>query len=149
VTDAVRGGDDIDLVGLRISAETDAFDIGVNYSRNFGLSGVTKGYGGSAKVFTTSMIASGRDNYKPEAWMVRLRYDLPVTGLGWGDTEVAAHYTTAKVHDDRGTPFDAYYAHLRHFVSTDASIYFRYETVNYGNTTPNADYFRIIASYEF
>ena len=147
VTDSVRGGDDIDLIGLRASLETETINIALNYSRNYGISGMTKGYGGSAKVYTTSMIMSGRGNYKPEAWMVDLRYELPMTA--WGHSELAAHYTTASVHDERGTPFDAYYAHLRHFINTDSSVYFRYETVDYSDTTPNADFFRIIASYEF
>jgi hypothetical protein len=147
VTESVRGGDDIDLVGLRASLETETIDLAINYSRNYGISGITKGYGGSAKVYTTSMIASGRANYKPEAWMIDMRYDLPMTA--WGHSEIAAHYTTARVHDDRGTPFDAYYAHLRHFINTDSSVYFRYETVDYGDATSNADFFRIIAAYQF
>jgi hypothetical protein len=67
----------------------------LNYSQNFGISGIVKGYGGLAKVFTTSMIANGRGNYKPETWMLKTEYNLPYGK--WGQSELAFTYTNTRV----------------------------------------------------
>lgn len=147
VTESASGGDDIDLIAWRLSAETDHWDIGVNYSRNFGLSGIVKGYGGSAKVYTTSMIANGRGNYQPETWMFNLQYDFP--SFAWGNSDIALRYTDTDVHDSRGNAFNAYYLHWRHYFNSDTSLYARYERMDYENATPDGEYLRIIATYEF
>ncbi|MEA3373457.1 MAG: OprD family outer membrane porin [Campylobacterota bacterium] len=147
VTESLRGGDEIDLVALRISTETENWDIGLNYSQNFGISGLLKGYGGSTKLFTTSMIASGRGNFKPETWMLSTAYDFPV--YEWGQSEVALHYTNTRVDDSRGNSFDAYYAHFRHYINTNTSLYIRYEVMDYEKETLDGGYLRVIGNYDF
>jgi hypothetical protein len=141
-----NGGDDINLLALRTSVDTDNWSVSLNYSQNFGLSGIVKGYGGLAKVYTTSMIANGRGNYKPETWMLKSVYNLP---LGSHNSEIAFRYTNTQVNDARGDGFDAYYLHFKHYFTKEASIYLRYENLQYTNNTSDAAYFRAIATYKF
>jgi hypothetical protein len=141
-----NGGDDINLLALKTSVDTDDFTLSLNYSQNFGISGIVKGYGGLAKVYTTSMIANGRGNYKPETWMLKSVYNLPFESH---NSEVAFRYTNTQVNDSRGTGFDAYYLHFKHYFSKEASIYLRYENLQYTNNTSDATYFRAIATYKF
>ena len=146
VTENRNGGDNIDLLALRTSVDTQNWMISINYSQNFGLSGIVKGYGGLAKVYTTSMIANGRGNYKPETWMLKSTYSLP---LGSHESELAFRLTNTQVNDSRGDGFNAYYFHFKHYLTKVASIYLRYENLNYTSTKSDASYFRAIASYKF
>ena len=142
-----NGGDDIDLLAAKISIDADDWGASLNYSQNFGLSGIVKGYGGLSKVYTTSMVANGRGNYKPETWMLKLDYNLP---LNAAESDLALWLTHTKVHDSRGESFKAYYFHYRHFFNKDTSMYLRYENINYDKVTSNdVAYFRFICSYEF
>ncbi|RLA58293.1 MAG: porin [Epsilonproteobacteria bacterium] len=142
-----NGGDDIDLLALKVGYDAEDWRVSLNYSQNFGLSGIVKGYGGLSKVFTTSMIANGRGNYKPETWMLKTEYDLPYTK--WGQSEVAFTYTNTRTKDSRGDDFDAYYFHWRHQFKIDASLYLRYENLEYHNDKSDANYLRMILSYRF
>ena len=142
-----NGGDDIDLIAIKVGFDSEDLMISLNYSQNFGLSGIVKGYGGLSKVFTTSMVANGRGNYKPETWMLKTSYDLPYTE--WGERELAFTFTNTRVKDNRGDDFDAYYMHLKQRFNIKTSLYIRYETLDYKNGKSDVDYFRIIASYQF
>lgn len=141
-----NGGDDINLIALRVMLDSDDWMASINYSQNFGISGVSKGYGGLAKVYTTSMIANGRANYKPETWMLKTSYYLPFSSH---NDEVALNLTNTKVADSRGDGFDALYLHFKHYFSADASLYFRYEKINYSTLKSDANFFRTIAQYRF
>ena len=142
------GGDDIDLLALKTSIDGPKYNLALNYSQNFGLSGIVKGYGGLAKVYTTSMIANGRGNFKPETWMLKSRFDLDP--FKYGQTELALWLTRTRVHDVRGNDFDAYYSHLRHYFNPDTSVYLRFESINYHNTQVNdTNHLRLITAYNF
>ncbi len=146
-TENKNGGDDIDLLALKVGYDAEDWRISLNYSQNFGISGIVKGYGGLSKVFTTSMIANGRGNYKPETWMLKTEYDLPYGK--WGQSELAFTYTNTRTKDSRGDDFDAYYLHWKHRFRIDSSLYVRYENLEYKNDKSDANYLRIIASYQF
>jgi len=146
IRENANGGDDINLLALRSSVDAENWMLSLSYSQNFGLSGIVKGYGGLAKVYTTSMIANGRGNYKPETWMLKSTYNLP---LGSHHSEVAITLTNTQVNDSRGDGFNAYYFHFKHFLTKEASIYLRYENLDYTSTKSDAAYFRAIASYKF
>lgn len=141
-----NGGDDINLLAIRSSIDAENWMLSLSYSQNFGLSGIVKGYGGLAKVYTTSMVANGRGNYKPETWMLNGTYNLP---LGSHHSEVAFTLTNTQVNDPRGDGFNAYYFHFKHFFTKEASIHLRYEKLNYTNTKSDTSYFRTILSYKF
>ncbi|EQB34485.1 hypothetical protein M947_10790 [Sulfurimonas hongkongensis] len=145
-TDDKNGGDNINLVALRSSIDAKNYSLSLNYSQNFGLSGVVGGYGGAAKVYTTSMIANGRGNYKPETWMLKGNYDLD---LGKYHSEVALTLTNTQTKDQRGDDFNAYYLHFKHFFTKEASIYLRYESLKFTSSKKDANYFRAIATYKF
>ena len=142
-----NGGDDIDLVAIKVGYDAEDWVISLNYSQNFGISGIVKGYGGLSRVFTTSMVANGRGNYKPETWMLKTTYDLPYTK--WGQSELAFTFTNTRVKDERGDDFDAYYFHLRQRFSINTSLFIRYEKLEYKNDKSDTGYFRVIASYQF
>ncbi|RLA64851.1 MAG: porin [Epsilonproteobacteria bacterium] len=146
-TENKNGGDDIDLLAVKIGYDAEDWRTSLSYSQNFGISGIVKGYGGLSKVFTTSMIANGRGNYKPETWMLKTEYDFPYGK--WGQSEMAFTYTNTRTKDSRGDDFDAYYLHWRHQFKIDASLYVRYENLEYKNDKSDANYLRIIASYRF
>lgn len=141
------GGDDIDLLALKFGVDGENWNITLNYSQNFGLSGIVKGYGGLARVYTTSMIANGRGNYKPETWMLHSRFDIDP--LPYGQSEFALWLTNTRVHDPRGNDFNAYYTHLRHYFDGDTSVYLRFEAIDYLNGKDDVNYLRLIASYDF
>ena len=145
-TTGLYGGDDINLLALRANVEADDWHVSLNYSQNFGLSGILRGYGGLAKVYTSSMIANGRGNYKPETWMLKTSYELPFKSH---HSEVALRVTNTKVHDSRGYGFNAYYLHFKHYFSDEASLFVRYENMNFEKDKIDSDYLRIIAKYEF
>ncbi|SFV60041.1 hypothetical protein MNB_SV-6-790 [hydrothermal vent metagenome] len=140
-----NGGDDINLVALRVGYNTDSLNISLNYSQNFGLSGITKGYGGLAKIHTTSMIANGRANYKPETWMVKMLYELPATT--WGISELGFNYTRTRVHDSRGSQYNAHYLHLKQTINDKISIFLRYESFDYLEEKADERYLRLIFAY--
>jgi len=142
-----NGGDDIDLLALKFGVDGDNWNVTLNYSQNFGLSGIVKGYGGLAKVYTTSMVANGRGNFKPETWMLHSRFD--VDPLSYGQSEFAIWLTNTRVHDPRGNDFNAYYTHLRHYFDVDTSVYLRFEAIDYLNGKKDVNHLRLIASYDF
>lgn len=146
-TENKNGGDDIDLLAVKADFNAEDWMISLNYSQNFGMSGIVKGYGGLAKVFTTSMVANGRGNYKPETWMLKSRYDLPMTD--WGQSEVAVTLTNTRIKDSRGENFDAYYMHWRHRFNIDTSLFVRFENMDYKNGKSDVRHLRIMASYDF
>ena len=146
-TENKNGGDDIDLVALRIGFDSEDISMSLNYSQNFGISGIVKGYGGLAKVFTTSMVANGRGNYKPETWMLKSTYDLARTS--WGESELALNLTHTRTNDSRGDDFDAYYLHFKQRFNIDTSLFIRYEDIDYKNDKSDVKYFRVIAAYNF
>jgi hypothetical protein len=121
-TENKNGGDDIDLLAFKAGFHAEDWLVSLNYSQNFGISGIVKGYGGLAKVFTTSMIANGRGNYKP---------------------------TNTRVKDSRGDDFDAYYMHWRHRFNVDTSLFVRFENMDYKNDKSDTKYLRVIAAYQF
>lgn len=142
------GGDDIDLLALKAGVDGNSWEVNLFYSQNFGLSGIIKGYGGLAKVYTTSMVANGRGNFKPETWMLKARYDFDP--FEYGQTEFALWLTNTKAHDPRGDDFNAYYSHIRHYLNIDTSLYLRFEAIDYLNGHRNdVNYLRLIASYNF
>ena len=140
-----NGGDDIDLVALRVGYNTDSLNISLNYSQNFGISGITKGYGGLAKVHTTSMIANGRANYKPETWMIKTLYELPATS--WGISELGFNYTRTRVHDTRGSQYNAHYLHFKQKFTDKISLFLRYESFDYLDEREDEKYLRLIFAY--
>ncbi len=146
-TENKNGGDDIDLVALKVGFDAEDWLVNLNYSQNFGISGIVKGYGGLAKVFTTSMIANGRGNYKPETWMLKTAYEFTVGS--WGQSDVALTLTNTRVKDSRGDDFDAYYMHWKHRFNVETSLFVRFEDIDYKGDKSDAKYFRVIASYEF
>ncbi len=146
-TENKNGGDDIDLIALKVGFHAEEWEVSLNYSQNFGISGIVKGYGGLAKVFTTSMIANGRGNYKPETWMLKTIYDLPISD--WGQSEVALTLTHTRTHDSRGDDFDAYYMHWKQRFNVDTSLFIRFENIDYKNEKSDTKYLRVIASYDF
>lgn len=146
-TENKNGGDDIDLLAFRVGYNTQKWIINLNYSQNFGLSGIVKGYGGLAKVYTTSMVANGRGNYKPETWMFKYLYNLDE--FKWGQTQLALWLTNTRVKDSRGNDFDAYYMHLKHNFDVTSSVYIRYENIHYKNAKSDVGYFRVISEYKF
>lgn len=141
-----NGGDDINLVALRSSIDTKDWFLSINYSKNFGESGVGTGYGGAASVYTSSMMANGRGAFKPETWMLKSIYDL---NLGDFHSEVALTLTNTQTKDKRGDDFNAYYLHFKHFFTKETSIYLRYESIDYSREKKDTNYFRAIATYEF
>ncbi len=146
-TEDKNGGDDIDLLSTKVGYYSDDLTISIAYSQNFGVSGIVKGYGGLTKVYTTSMIANGRGNYKPETWMLKSSYEFLSTS--WGTSEVAMTLTSTRTHDNRGDEFDAYYLHWKHKFDIDTSLFIRYENLSYYGDKSDAQYFRIIASHRF
>jgi len=143
-----NGGDDINLIALKAGIDGPQYNFTLNYSRNFGISGIVKGYGGLSKVFTTSMVANGRGNYKPETWMLKSRFDIDP--FEYGQSEFAIWLTSTRVHDSRGDDFNAYYTHLRHYFNADTSVYIRFEAIDYLNEyKEDVNYLRLIASYDF
>ena len=146
-TENKNGGDDIDLIAVKVGFDAEDWLVSLNYSKSFGLSGIVKGYGGLAKVFTTSMVANGRGNYKPETWMLKTEYEFPVGT--WGQSELAVTLTNTRVKDSRGDDFDAYYMHWRHRFNIDTSLFVRFENMDYKNDKSDGKYFRVIASYDF
>ena len=146
-TENKNGGDDIDLLAFKVGYDSEDFDISLNYSQNFGISGIVKGYGGLAKVFTTSMVANGRGNYKPETWMLKSTYDLARTS--WGESEFALNLTHTRTKDSRGDDFDAVYLHFRQRFDIDTSLFVRFEDIDYKGDKSDVKYFRVIAAYDF
>ena len=142
-----NGGDDIDLLAFKIGLNAEDWMVSLSYSQNFGISGIVKGYGGLAKVFTTSMIANGRGNYKPETWMLKSEYDLPVTS--WGESEIALNLTHTRTNDSRGDDFDAVYLHFKQRFNIDTSLFVRFENMDYKGDKSDVKYFRVIAAYDF
>jgi hypothetical protein len=146
-TENKNGGDDIDLIALRVGYDSDDLSININYSQNFGISGIVKGYGGLSKVLTTSMVANGRGNYKPETWMLKSVYDLPRTS--WGESELAMNLTHTRTKDSRGDSFDALYAHVKQRFNLNDTIFLRYEAIDYKNDKSSVQYLRVIATHKF
>ena len=143
-----NGGDDINLLAFRVGIDGPKYNVTLNYSQNYGLSGIVKGYGGLAKVFTTSMVANGRGNFKPETWMLTTHFD--VDPFEYGKSEFAISLTNTRVHDERGDDFDAFYSHFRHYFDVHTSLYIRFEAIDYHDSLKNdVNYLRIIASYNF
>ncbi|MFC2074520.1 OprD family outer membrane porin [Campylobacterota bacterium] len=143
-----NGGDDINLIALKAGIDANKVEVNLYYSQNFGISGIVKGYGGLSKVYTTSMVANGRGNFKPETWMLKSRYDFDP--FEYGQSEFAIWLTHTRVHDPRGNDFNAYYSHLRHYFNSDTSVYLRFEAIDYLNEHKNdVNYLRLIASYDF
>ena len=142
-----NGGDDIDLIAIKVGFDSEDLMISLNYSQNFGLSGIVKGYGGLSQVFTTSMVANGRGNYKPETWMLKTSYDLLYTQ--WGQSELALTLTNTRVKDNRGDDFDAYYMHWRQRFNINTSLFIRYENLDYKSDKSDVSYLRVIAAYQF
>ena len=141
-----NGGDDINLLALKAGVDGPFYNLTLNYSQNFGVSGIVKGYGGLAKVYTTSMVANGRGNYKPETWMLKSRIELnQVSGY---ESEFAIWLTHTRVKDYRGDDFNAFYSHYRHYFTAEASLYLRFEAIDYKQKN-DVNYLRIIASYDF
>ncbi len=143
-----NGGDDIDLLATRFSIDGNNWNLGINYSQNFGLSGIIRGYGGLARVYTTSMIANGRGNFRPETWMLKSRYDLDP--FEYGQSELALWLTHTRTHEPEGEDFNAYYTHLRHYFNTETSVYIRFEAIDYlSQHKTDVTHLRLIASYDF
>ena len=140
------GGDDIDLVALRVTVDIDDLYLSLNYSQNFGVSGIVKAYGGLAKVYTSSMIANGRGNSKPKTWMLKTTYELPITS---NSSEIALNLTTTRLDENSEDDYNAYYLHYRYYFNNDTSVLFRYENMNYLSDKSDASYFRIISTYRF
>lgn len=55
-TENKNGGDDIDLLALRVGYNSEDWTTSLSYSQNFGISGIVQGYGGLSKFLTTIVI---------------------------------------------------------------------------------------------
>ena len=153
VATANNGGPDIDLIAFQAGYVLDTWITTLNYSQNFGLSGIVRGYGGLAQVYTTSMLANGRGNNKPETWMLKTNYTLPATS--WGKTDFGMHLTHTRTKELDGYDFDALYLHVKQNFTKNDYLFVRYETFDYkdkvGQSKPkeNLTAFRLILSHKF
>jgi hypothetical protein len=145
ITTASNGGDDIDLVAFKMGIDSEDWSASLRYSKNSGDSGVVKGYGGLAKVYTTSMIANGRGANKPQTWMLKLTHDLNFSKY---HNEIALWLTDTDTRTD-GDDFQAYYLHYKHFFTEKSSLFVRYEHLGYYTDKSDANYLRVIASIRF
>jgi len=143
----INGGQDADVIATRVSFDYHDLETSLAYSQNFGQSGINKGYGGLTKLYTTSMVANGRKNFKPESWMLKADYQFTINEYGTSD--IAIWLLNTQHHNTLGNDFTSYYTHLRHFLNVDTSLYIRYEYIDYEEALTDTDYLRIIMKYTF
>ncbi len=137
----------IDFLALQTALEGERWGIDLNYSRNYGLSGIKNSYRGIASTFTSSMIGGGHGSYQPQTWMLKSRYTLPTSLLG--KNELAMWLSSTRTNDDRGDEYDSYYLHLKHTIKNKTSVFLRYESMDYLSGKENVDYLKIFAGYVF
>lgn len=146
-TTSAIDGDDVDLAAFKASMDYAGLDLQLSYSKNRGQSGISNGYGGLSKVYTSSMVANGRDNNRPETWSLKADYDL-LQSQQFGTTEAAIWLTKTVYADIPEGDFFSTYAHLRHHFSINTSAYLRWERIDY-DSTDDATYVRIILKQRF
>ncbi len=137
----------IDFLALRTALEGEGWGIDLNYSRNYGLSGIKNSYRGIGSIYTSSMIAGGHGSYQPETWMLKSRYDLPISLMG--KSELAMWLSSTRAEDTRGDDYDAYYLHWKHTIKSKTSVFVRYESMDYKDQKESVDYLKIFAGYAF
>jgi hypothetical protein len=137
----------IDFFALRTAVEGKNWGIDLNYSRNYGLTGIQSSYNGLANIYTVSMIAGGHGNYQPETWMLKSRYTL--SNFMPGEDELAMWLSSTRTNDSRGDEYDAYYLHWQHTVKRNTSVFIRYENLNFKDDKDNIDYLKVFAGYTF
>lgn len=138
---------DVDLIGLRAGVFTDNLDITLNYSKNNGESGISKGYGGLSKIYTSSMIANGKGSYKPRTVSLKTNIDFEL--IEKQSSEFSIWLTNTKTHLSGGNDYNGLYTHFKHYTNNFTKIYIRYEYLDFEDSELDAKYFRFITSYDF
>jgi len=141
------GGDDVNLAAVKASVNYRDLDLQLSYSKNRGQSGILSGYGGLSKVYTSSMVANGRKNHRPETWSLKTAYDV-LNSERFGTTEIALWLTKTDYADLADGDFFATYAHLRHHFGVNTSAYLRWERIDY-NAQDDTTYVRLILKQRF
>jgi len=141
-----NGGNDINLVSLKVGAEHDDWSMGFRYSQNFGESGVVYGYGGLAKVCSSSMVATGKGMYKPEFILFKATYNFEQNR--YGSSELACHVGYCDFKEKKGRDFHSLYLHLKQRFDVNTNLFLRYERKDY-YVGHDDDHVRAIASYDF
>ena len=142
-----NGGDDVDLVGFKVYTDYHDLEFEIDYTRNFGYSGINKGYGGLTQLFTRTLDISGGDSNQARTWQFRSTYTLDPTFLG--TTELAVFVLDTYHDSSLGNDYTAYYTHIHHYFNTSTSLYARYEYADYEEEDTDEHYFRIIMKYTF
>ncbi|WP_345976379.1 OprD family outer membrane porin [Sulfurimonas sp. HSL3-7] len=146
-TSSAIGGDDVDLAAYKASMDYAGLDLQLSYSKNRGQSGINNGYGGLSKVYTSSMVANGRKNNRPETWSLKSAYNL-LHPYSFGTTELAIWLTKTRYADLPDGDFFSTYAHLRQNFSVNTSAYLRWEKIDYAGKD-NTTYVRLILKQQF
>ncbi len=147
VTDSPIGGDDVNLAAFKASVNYQDLDLQLSYSKNSGQSGISNAYGGLSKVYTSSMIANGRKNNRPETWSFKAAYDIFHSEY-FGNTEAGLWLTKTDYQDVTEADFFSTYAHLRHYFGINTSAYLRVEQIDYDGID-DAVFLRLILKQEF
>ncbi|MCJ7765366.1 MAG: OprD family porin [Thiovulaceae bacterium] len=146
-TTSPLGGDDVNLAAFKVSVNYNDLDVQLSYSKNWGQSGISSGYGGLSKVYTSSMVANGRKNNRPETWSLKSAYDI-FNSPKYGTTEAAIWLTKTDYADIPTGDFFSVYAHLLHHFGVNTSAYLRYEKINYDGQN-DANFIRLILKQQF
>ncbi len=147
VTDSPIGGDDVALAAFKASVNYQDLDLQLSYSKNSGQSGISNAYGGLSKVYTSSMIANGRKNNRPETWSLKTAYDI-FHSERFGNTEAALWLTKTDYQEITEADLFSTYAHLRHYFGVNTSAYLRVEQIDY-DRQDDAIFVRFILKQEF
>ncbi|NOQ30828.1 MAG: outer membrane porin, OprD family [Helicobacteraceae bacterium] len=137
-----NGGYDTNLIGAKVGLFYENLQLQLAMTKNFGLSGIDKAYGGIVSLYTSSMIADGTGAYKPTAYSFKSILDLGE------NIEAELALTKVEFDDYRGTAYNAIYAGAKYYLSQYTTAHLRYEKL-FPSDTLNQHYTRFILKYKF
>ena len=142
-----NGGDNIRLLATKIGFKKSGFESIFSLSYNFGADGISRGYGGVASLYTTSMMTSGKTEGKPFAKSFKLKYtyDSASRKDAYSSSLYLTNvtYPSADFHNINAIYID----HKFHFRPREY-IHLRFEH-QWIDNAQDRNYFRIISAYEF
>lgn len=135
--------DDVNLWAYKVALKYDKLTLAHSFSKNEGMGGIVRGYGGYTKVYTSSMYETAKSQGGAKGLNFTIKYDFS------DNLKAETIYLKTTYKDPTANPYVSIYGGLKYFYAKNSYIFARFENVERKQNATSANYFRLISTFSF
>ena len=143
IPDVSTGSDEVRLWAYKIALQYKKLYLAHSFSQNEKLGGITRGYGGYTKLYTSSMYETAKSKGGARGINLSARYDFT------DDLNAQVIYLKTNYKDPSSNPYISIYTGLKYYYYKNSYLHLRYEYVDREKIDTDSQYIRLITTYSF